>query len=272
MAVAKTYEKYDIKGEPFVQDGKKYVRVVGPCPRCGGSGHYSYNQMDGTRCYGCNGAGKVALNVRWYTDKQRAAMDKANERAAEKRHEKAAAAAKAKLGPNWNGFGDENGHITVVLGNTYDIKNELKAAGAHFKVFGWFFTNETPVVVPEGYETLELTWEQCSTDGIVKSEAEIKSMIADMVRKPSLSNFQGEIGKKLTFVAKVTRAFELDGRYGVSYMHTFEDNDGNVYVWTTTTQCLEVGKNFEITGTVKDHSVYNDVNQTVMTRCKVKEI
>lgn len=27
------------------------------CGRCGGSGQYSYNQMDGTRCYGCGGTG-----------------------------------------------------------------------------------------------------------------------------------------------------------------------------------------------------------------------
>ncbi len=25
------------------------------CGRCGGTGHYSYNQIDGTVCYGCNG-------------------------------------------------------------------------------------------------------------------------------------------------------------------------------------------------------------------------
>ena len=28
-----------------------------PCSRCGGSGNYSYNAMDGTRCYGCGGCG-----------------------------------------------------------------------------------------------------------------------------------------------------------------------------------------------------------------------
>lgn len=27
------------------------------CSRCGGTGEYSFNQMDGTRCYGCNGTG-----------------------------------------------------------------------------------------------------------------------------------------------------------------------------------------------------------------------
>lgn len=29
------------------------------CGRCGGSGHYSFNLMDGTMCYGCKGAGLV---------------------------------------------------------------------------------------------------------------------------------------------------------------------------------------------------------------------
>lgn len=29
------------------------------CGRCGGSGRYSYNQIDGDRCFGCNGKGIV---------------------------------------------------------------------------------------------------------------------------------------------------------------------------------------------------------------------
>lgn len=36
------------------------LRALGhstPCGRCGGSGNYSFNAMDGTRCYGCAGAG-----------------------------------------------------------------------------------------------------------------------------------------------------------------------------------------------------------------------
>ncbi|MFP3709693.1 hypothetical protein SB783_37400 [Paraburkholderia sp. SIMBA_009] len=28
------------------------------CSRCGGTGKFSYNAMDGDRCYGCHGAGK----------------------------------------------------------------------------------------------------------------------------------------------------------------------------------------------------------------------
>ena len=34
------------------------------CSRCGGSGNYSFNLIDGTKCYGCNGAGFVMVNVK----------------------------------------------------------------------------------------------------------------------------------------------------------------------------------------------------------------
>lgn len=33
------------------------------CGRCGGSGQYSYNQIDGSRCFGCGGAGKVLAKI-----------------------------------------------------------------------------------------------------------------------------------------------------------------------------------------------------------------
>lgn len=33
------------------------------CGRCGGSGRYSFNQVDGDRCYGCNGVGERAAKL-----------------------------------------------------------------------------------------------------------------------------------------------------------------------------------------------------------------
>lgn len=42
------------------------------CSRCGGSGHYSFNLMHGTMCYGCNGSGiqftKRGLAARQFFD------------------------------------------------------------------------------------------------------------------------------------------------------------------------------------------------------------
>ena len=42
------------------------------CSRCGGSGHFSYNQIDGSRCFKCGGA-KVTYTKRG----QAAALEKA---------------------------------------------------------------------------------------------------------------------------------------------------------------------------------------------------
>lgn len=36
------------------------LRVSSTCDRCGGSGHYSFNQIHGTTCYGCKGTGQQA--------------------------------------------------------------------------------------------------------------------------------------------------------------------------------------------------------------------
>ncbi|WP_432263036.1 hypothetical protein [Cupriavidus sp. TMH.W2] len=33
------------------------------CERCGGSGHYSFNAIDGTTCFGCRGSGHVAQKL-----------------------------------------------------------------------------------------------------------------------------------------------------------------------------------------------------------------
>lgn len=40
-----------------------------PCSRCGGSGRYSLNSVDGSRCYGCRGRG-VALTKRGLAARQ----------------------------------------------------------------------------------------------------------------------------------------------------------------------------------------------------------
>ena len=84
--VADSYKDMEIIGEPFENEkGRLYVKIKGTCPRCGGSGHYSYNSLDGTRCYGCGGSGISIQNVRAYTEKEYNRMQAANERARAKR-------------------------------------------------------------------------------------------------------------------------------------------------------------------------------------------
>jgi hypothetical protein len=36
----------------------KIIYETTTCSRCGGCGHYSWNAVDGSKCYGCHGTGK----------------------------------------------------------------------------------------------------------------------------------------------------------------------------------------------------------------------
>ncbi len=48
-----------------------------------------------------------------------------------------------------------------------------------------------------------------------------------------------------------------------------EDAAGNVFVWITSSTRVrfDEGESYWIRGTIKDHKVYKNVKQTVLTRC-----
>lgn len=277
MAVAKSYENFKIVGEPFDKDGKPYVKVVGPCPRCGGSGHYSYNQMDGTRCYGCNGKGLTSQIVRWYTDKERAAQD----RAAERRQQKAAEAREEKrikfAARNAFGFG-EAGFITILVGE-YELVNEFvhqKMAGRarYATMFGWYVpSSETIEEMPEGITSMKIDWDSVKDENdpeslTMKDNDFVKKYIRSLTSKPSNSTFQGTIGEWLEKTVTVKKNITLDGRYGTSHMHIMEDEVGNVYVWTTASKSKKANDTITLRMKVKDHKEYEGVQQTVVYYCK----
>ncbi|WP_424921554.1 hypothetical protein [Streptomyces sp. wa1] len=86
---------------------------------------------------------------------------------------------------------------------------------------------------------------------------------------------QGTVGERITTNATVTTVIELEGRtYGYHTQRRrlvkFQDGDGNVFVWfSSAADVPEQGDEVELTGTVKDHSIYGETAQTVLTRCRV---
>lgn len=95
----------------------------------------------------------------------------------------------------------------------------------------------------------------------------------------------GEIGKRLTIKVTYKKSFVYKdykfSYYGTThYIHNFVDAEGNTIVWKSTTpvEYVESGEHefategsvLELTGTVKDHGVYKDVEQTVVSRCRFK--
>lgn len=279
MAVAKTYENMEIIGEPFDRNGKPYVKVRGVCQRCGGSGHYSYNQMDGTRCYGCRGTGYATISVRWYTDNQRAAMDRAAEKRAEAAKIKKEARRIKWAARNAFGFRDA-GYITIFKGDSNVLNewahetNPCRARYATF--FGWYVPADMPIEnLPEGITPIKLMWDDIrdETDPenlTMKDNAWVEEYVSSLRFEPSKSEYQGEIGGWLECKVTIKKNVELDGRYGISHMHIMEDENENVYVWTTSSKNIEADTTLNLRMKVKDHQEYKGVKQTVVYYCKVK--
>lgn len=133
-------------------------------------------------------------------------------------------------------------------------------------------------------------WEQEHAEEIARRKAERKAKEEaerlakeaeerERLAKKAISQFVGQIGDKVDLdVTLEKRAwFEIPSfrGFGTDTMHvyTFRDANGNALVWKTTSGTdAETGSRVHLKGTIKDHSEYDDEKQTVLTRCKVKEV
>ena len=281
MAVAKSYENMKILCEPYHYDNdpkKLYVKVQGPCKRCGGSGHYSYNQIDGTMCLACRGSGKEVKEVRWYTETQRAALDRAAEKRAADKAVKVEERRVKFAARNAFGFG-EAGYITIFKGDS-DVINEwaheTSPCRARFNnLFGWFVPSNMAIEnLPVNVETIIINWEDVRDKNdpenlTMRDNAEVRKYVLSLTTT-NTSTYQGEIGEWIERVVTVKRNIALDTRYGSSKMHIMEDADGNVYVWTTSSKSFECGKTLNLRMKIKDHKEYDDVQQTIVYYCTEK--
>lgn len=96
----------------------------------------------------------------------------------------------------------------------------------------------------------------------------------EVVRKAKLASIpsvhQGVVGEKLSRKLLLVASRSFDSAFGVTNLNRFSDEDGNVYIWWTSTELdVEVGEWCNLSGTVKAHDAYRDVPQTVLTRCKL---
>ena len=91
----------------------------------------------------------------------------------------------------------------------------------------------------------------------------------------------GNIGEKMLFVAVLTYIASYDTKYGTTYIYTFKDEEENLIVWKTSS-CLWIneldehgdnilihkGDKISFTATIKEHSEYQGVKQTMVQRLK----
>lgn len=88
------------------------------------------------------------------------------------------------------------------------------------------------------------------------------------------SQYDGEIGQRITrniVSCKVVTSWTncYDGYFPTTtYMYKFVTEDGNILIWKTS-KCFDEDSVKMIVGTVKEHSEFREVKQTILTRCKV---
>jgi hypothetical protein len=87
--------------------------------------------------------------------------------------------------------------------------------------------------------------------------------------KGAASTFVGTVGTRSDFVLTVVRVLELSGVYGVTFLHLFDDAEGNQFRWFASSERLDQGKTVVLKGTIKAHEDYKGIKTTVLTRCKV---
>lgn len=283
--VAKSYENSERVSEPYKNaKGKMVVKIKATCSRCGGSGHYSYNSLDGTRCYGCGGRGYNISEVRAYTEKEKAALDRAairkTERIAEQKAEKIKKniTNKESLMQNWfakNGFNEE-GITYVVMGDSYSIKDKLKAAGFKYDPdLKWH------APTPADFQTFEIKFDEIYT---WDDEMAIATLISDAYSKieekrksaeifSSDGDFIGEVKERLrNLTLRLISRCKSEGYYGQSECLNFEDENNHYFCWWTGTRpSVEIGETVIVTGTVKEHETYKGKKITVLTRCKIEK-
>ena len=273
-----TFEREDRNGTRYYIDTK--------CPKCGGTGYISYyDHVEGGICFLCDGTGLHGTRYKVMTAEYYKKMcDRRLEKARKTAPERNAKAAK-----QW-GL-SENGEAWVVLGETFPMKDELKAAGARFSNhLGWHFDHEQdkyPVVKISRddiiHEAADGTW--VLNDGEDDKSRDIISKAQDDYRRAALpkTDYIGEIGERIEKVLTYLgcNCFEYHMRWNTrtTYLHKFEDENGNMVIWKTA-DCLDYedkkgdyqpikeGWQVKVRGTVKEHSEYRGRKQTALTRCK----
>lgn len=298
--VADSYKDFELVGDPFENEkGKRCIKIKRPCPRCSGLGiivsHVENDQLvpipvDNGVCYKCGGSKVELKTVRAYTEKEYLQLQKSNERARAKRE----AAEAAKIQENIEradefkhntaiklGFGEDEKIYIVCGGNTYKIKDQLKAMGARFNMtFKWYFTKE--VEVPEGYCLCAISFDdlydyQAETRWArMKDSAEdiIAAKVASYYKVPETEFYPGVEGERIrNFKVRLESVRGFDGYYGYTNIYTFTA-DKYVFVWMTSKSDLDIrdGEEVSLTGTIKKFNDYNGIHQTMLSRCIVKEI
>lgn len=236
--VAKSFQNFEVLTDVYEVSGKKYVRVRNP--------------KTGTE-----------RQVRWYNEKEYARMYPEDNAAGASESPVAKFNAKKALG-------FEKGYISLFKGDTYPYQEWFsKSIARYHDTWGWYIvsTDEVPAELPPSVSIVQLKWEDISDGENLKPQPAIKEAVDALLYEDCVSEYQASIGSRIDRELTIKKAIKSDGYYGTSYFYVMEDEDENIYVWATSARNWQEGEVHKLRGTVKEHKLYKNQKQTVLTRC-----
>lgn len=238
--VAKSFQNFEVLTDVYEVSGKKYVRVRNP--------------KTGTE-----------RQVRWYNEKEYARMYPEDNAAGASESPVAKFNAKKALG-------FEKGYISLFKGDTYPYQEWFsKSIARYHDTWGWYIvsTDEVPAELPPSVSIVQLKWEDISDGENLKPQPAIKEAVDTLLYEDCASEYQASIGSRIDRELTIKKAIKSDGYYGTSYFYVMEDEDENIYVWATSARNWQEGEVHKLRGTVKEHKLYKNQKQTVLTRCNL---
>lgn len=267
-----------------------HIFIDSTCHRCGGEGWIScFGHVDGGICFECRGSGRGSnTEIKIYTNEYGTKLKAKREARHEAERQKQIAEAGAK-NAEWlksEGFNAE-GVTYVVLGDTYRIKEELKAHGAKFDYcLGWHLPDATGYdAVPVKAKDVTEVINDVGKIGYLVNIALLKEMIEKLktdaerelkaVKGEHVSEYTGTVGERREFKCKLVGSFVYESHFSfygeVNHIYKFEDENGDIIVWNTFSYLSDKAEHdgeYHFTATIKEHSEYKGEKQTVITRPK----
>ena len=236
MAVAKTYEKMVLVGEPFQENGKMYVNVQAP---------------------------KGIKKVRWYSDAEYRRM-----------YPNAVVENDIMNFDARHAFGfDKAGFITIYKGQKVKDWAENDRTNIWFNLtFGYFTPGN--LVHPElidGITPIKLTWEEVAAEGNkMKPHEEVQKYVSTLLNPAdnSQSQYQGAENEWLQKTVTVRKKKTKDSRYGDKHTYTLVDAENNTYIWETGAKNYALDATVSLKMKVKEHKEINSEKVTVVWYCK----
>ena len=172
-----------------------------------------------------------------------------------------------------NGF-NADGNTYIVVGETYPIRNELKADGFIYNpILKWHKGD-----FPYNYKTILINVNEVANfmswgTGCFFPEAQtyIEDKLAAAAPMQHTSWF-GEVGDKICNInlILVSKSSFTNKWNQPTYIYNFKDKQDHRFVWFTSKIILDdLGTEYKVSGLIKDHKEYKGIKTTIL---KIKDL